>query len=207
MVRAYSKLLDACWEETLDKGPYRWDGDQNKVPWDNVLSGDRFYLLLRVHDVLYGSKYEFGLTCRSCGQPYRWAIDTVADVDVLPLKDEARAVLLGSGQFTGALPDGTEVVYLPSTGKLEGKVSDKEESTLRFILPRLVSLGGERNVPAMREALMDMDADVFDALQAMLQDMDCGPDTSIWTKCTKCDAVGRADLPFDRSFWFPASTR
>ena len=38
------KLLAACWEETLDPGPY--DFGEADIDWGKVLQGDRFYALL-----------------------------------------------------------------------------------------------------------------------------------------------------------------
>ena len=35
------RLLDACWEETVDAGPY--DFAEGAVDWGKVLQGDRFF--------------------------------------------------------------------------------------------------------------------------------------------------------------------
>ncbi|MFH1919263.1 MAG: hypothetical protein ABIP48_05155, partial [Planctomycetota bacterium] len=40
------RLLAACWEETLDPGPYDF-GDKD-IDWDLVLQGDRFFVLLQL---------------------------------------------------------------------------------------------------------------------------------------------------------------
>jgi hypothetical protein len=40
------QILAACWEETLDVGPY--DFGSPAVDWNKVLQGDRFYTLLQV---------------------------------------------------------------------------------------------------------------------------------------------------------------
>src|SRR5262245_59513947 len=54
------ELLAACWEDTLDPGPYVFDG---RMEWGKVLQGDRFYALLRLRALTYGPEYAFALVC------------------------------------------------------------------------------------------------------------------------------------------------
>lgn len=50
------ELLTACWEETLDAGPYTLP-EGTKLDWGKVLQGDRFFALLMVRALTYGPEY------------------------------------------------------------------------------------------------------------------------------------------------------
>ncbi len=56
------ELLGACWEETLDAGPYTFEGP--RPDWGVVLQGDRFYALLQLRANTYGADNSFAETCR-----------------------------------------------------------------------------------------------------------------------------------------------
>ena len=53
------QILGACWEETLDRGPY--DFGQEAIDWSKVLQGDRFYTLLQIRVLSYGPEYAFSV--------------------------------------------------------------------------------------------------------------------------------------------------
>src|SRR5690349_697921 len=53
-------LLSACWEETIDPGPYTFESAPR---WADVLQGDRFCTLLRIRALTYGDDYAFRVTC------------------------------------------------------------------------------------------------------------------------------------------------
>ena len=69
------ELLGACWEETLDPGPYDF-GDKG-IDWGAVLQGDRFYALLQVRALTYGPEYAFALGCQNdgCRARFEWELD------------------------------------------------------------------------------------------------------------------------------------
>ncbi len=56
------RLLAACWEETVDSGPY--DFSDKSVEWGRVLQGDRFFALLQIRALTYGPEYAFSVGCQ-----------------------------------------------------------------------------------------------------------------------------------------------
>ena len=68
------ELLAACWEETVDAGPY--DFGEKDIDWGQVLQGDRFYALLRVRALTYGAEYAFAVSCQSeaCRARIEWEL-------------------------------------------------------------------------------------------------------------------------------------
>ena len=85
------ELLGACWEETLEAGPYDFgdttafdrrektgrersesegrhsEGGRKVIDWGQVLQGDRFYALLQIRALTYGPEYAFAVNCQSEG--------------------------------------------------------------------------------------------------------------------------------------------
>jgi len=57
------ELLAACWEETLEAGPY--DFGDKVIDWGKVLQGDRFFALLKIRALTYGVKYAFSVPCQN----------------------------------------------------------------------------------------------------------------------------------------------
>ena len=57
------QILAACWEETLDAGPY--DFGEQPIDWGEVLQGDRFFTLLRVRVLSYVPDYAFSVPCEN----------------------------------------------------------------------------------------------------------------------------------------------
>lgn len=205
-IQAYTKLLRACWTRTIDRGIYSWEGDMNNVPWSEVLSGDRFHLLLRLRVGLYGPMYHFNVPCRSCNQLYPWDINLDEDLIIKPLVDEAKEILKSKEKiFECSTLDGHEIRFRAGTGGLEKMVDDQEEPIIKFVLPRIASLDDQAQPKKIREVLLDMDQDVFDDLRAKMAISECGPDTTITTRCTKCGAPNTSDLPFGPAFFFPKS--
>ena len=67
-------LLGACWEETLEPGPY--DLGDKDIDWGAVLQGDRFFALLQVRALTYGPTYAFALGCQNegCRARFEWEL-------------------------------------------------------------------------------------------------------------------------------------
>jgi hypothetical protein len=86
------QILAACWEETLDPGPYDF-GD--RLDWGKVLQGDRFYTLLQIRTLSYGPEYAFGVACenRACRARIDWEL-RLTDLPVKQLSEESRAAFL-----------------------------------------------------------------------------------------------------------------
>ena len=57
------ELLAACWEETVDAGPY--DFGDKEIDWGKVLQGDRFVALLKIRALTYGPEYAFAVSCQA----------------------------------------------------------------------------------------------------------------------------------------------
>ena len=98
------ELLGACWEETLDPGPY--DFGDKVIDWGQVLQGDRFYALLQIRALTYGPEYAFAVNCQSdgCRARIEWELD-LRELPCRPLSEESRAAFTDGNRFETVLPD------------------------------------------------------------------------------------------------------
>jgi len=84
------ELLTACWEVTLEAGPY--DFVDTVIDWGMILQGDRFYALLKIRSLTYGAKYAFSVPCQNdaCRARIEWELD-LGELPCRSLSDESRA--------------------------------------------------------------------------------------------------------------------
>jgi len=117
------ELLAACWEETLDAGPYTL-GEGGKLDLGKVLQGDRFFALLMLRALTYGPEYAFGVGCRNdnCRARIEWELD-LTKLPVRKLSEESRAAFVAGNRFETTLPDaGKRVRFRLLTGDDERKL-------------------------------------------------------------------------------------
>lgn len=114
------ELLAACWEATVDPGPYSL-ADQS-LNWGAVLQGDRFFALLNIRALTYGPNYGFSASCRNCRARIEWEVD-LTKLPVRPLSPESRAAFMAGNRFETTLPDaGRRVWFKLLTGDDERKL-------------------------------------------------------------------------------------
>ncbi len=205
------ELLAACWQETIDPGPY--DLGERDIDWGQVLQGDRFAALLKIRAITYGPEYAFAVTCQNdgCRARIEWELD-LCDLPCRPLSDESRAAFLDGNRFETVLPDaGKRVWFRLMTGADERK------------LPQLRRGAGDRLLSAMlafrvvevegveprdrRQFIEDLTMRDADFLVDEFDRVDCGVDTAIEVECPECFTLQEVELPFDRGFFLPGKAR
>lgn len=205
------RLLAACWEETLEPGPYDF-GDKD-IDWGVVLQGDRFYALLQLRTLTYGPEYAFAVNCQNegCRARIEWEL-CLHDLPCRALSDQSRAAFENGNRFEATLPGvGKRVWFRLLTGADERK------------LPQLRRNAGERLLSAMlafrvvevegvdardkRRFIEDLTMRDADFLMDEFDRVDCGVDTTVEIECPECFATQDVDLPFDRTFFMPATQR
>jgi len=205
------QLLTACWEETLDPGPY--DFGESDIDWGKVLQGDRFYALLQVRAQTYGPDYPFAVACQNdaCRQRIDWEFD-LNDLPVRALSDESRAAFIGDNRFEATLPDaGVKVWFRLLTGEDERKLPALRRRAGEQLLSAMLAFRvsevegvAPRDKKAFLEDLTLRDADF---LVDEFDRVDCGVDTTIEVECPECFSVQEVELPFDRTFFMPGKER
>ncbi len=201
------ELLGACWQETLDPGPYTFEGP--RPDWGVVLQGDRFAALLGLRALTYGPEYSFSITCREarCRARIHWELN-LHDLPLRPLSAESRELFLRGNRFPAFLADAKKkVAFRLMTGADERRLPGLKKQAGDRILSatlayRLLEVEGVEPKDKRRfvEELSLADAR---ALGEAFQAADCGVETSIDIECPECFAVQAVDLPFDSDFFMP----
>jgi hypothetical protein len=205
------QILAACWEETLDPGPYDF-GDQI-VDWGKVLQGDRFFAMLQVRVLSYGAEYAFSVPCenRGCRARIEWELD-LRELPVKPLSDESRAAFLAGNRFETVLPGvGRKVFFRLLTGADERRLASLRRTAgerpittpLGF---RIDSIDGVESREKQR-FIEDLGMGDVTFLLGEFDRMDCGVETEIEVECPECFGITRIELPFEKGFFLPERRR
>ncbi len=206
------ELLSACWEETLDPGPYTL-GDGAKLDWGKVLQGDRFFALLMVRALTYGPEYAFGVGCRNdaCRARIDWELD-LTNLPVRPLSDTSRATFVAGNRFETRLHDaGKRVGFRLLTGDDERKLPALQRAAPDRLLSsvlayRVLDIEGV-DAKAKRQFLEELSMKDADFLVDEFDRVDCGVDTTIEVECQECFTTQEVELPFDKGFFLPGRDR
>lgn len=205
------QILAACWEETLDPGPY--DVGEQPIDWGKVLQGDRFFAMLQIRVLSYGADYAFSVPCenRGCRARIEWELD-LRELPVKPLSDESRAAFLASNRFETVLPDaGRKVVFRLLTGADERRMAALRraagERPITTLLGfRLESIDGVEPRDKQR-FIEDLAMADVTFLLGEFDRVDCGVDTEIEVECPECFGTTRIELPFEKGFFLPERRR
>jgi hypothetical protein len=205
------QILSACWEETLDPGPYSFG--LSAPNWSEVLVGDRLYALLEVRAVSYGPMYEFGVTCsnRECRSRIDWELD-LRDLPVTRLSDESRSALLAGRTFRTALPRaGRALEFRLLRGADERRMSAQrrasgERPLTTMLAMRIESIEGVDTKDKLR-FLEDLEMADVSFLLGEFDRVDCGVETEIEVECPDCLGLTTVELPFEKGFFLPQRKR
>jgi hypothetical protein len=206
------ELLAACWEETLDAGPYTL-GEGGKLDLGKVLQGDRFFALLMVRVLTYGPAYAFGISCQNdgCRARIEWELD-LTKLPVRRLSDESRATFVGGNRFETTLPDAKKrVAFKLLTGEDERKLPALQRAAPDKLLSavlayRVLDIDGV-DAKAKRPFLEELTMRDADFLVDEFDRVDCGVDTTIEIECPACFHTQEVELPFDKGFFLPGKDR
>ncbi|MGO8992179.1 MAG: hypothetical protein ACLQVI_02545 [Polyangiaceae bacterium] len=201
------ELLSACWEDTLEPGPYTFEGPRPE--WGKVLLGDRFYALLRIRCATYGPEYAFAVTCSDarCRARIDWEID-LRELPIRTLPESSRAAFLGGNRFPTRLPDADRhITFRLLVGDDEKRLPNLRRQAADRLLSaslayRITEIEGVE--PKDKRRFVE-DLSMRDAayLASEFERVDCGIETSFEVECPSCLAVQRVELPFDADFLMP----
>lgn len=200
-------LLAACWQDTLDAGPY--DFADGTVDWAKVLQGDRFYALLQVRMATYGPEYAFEVTCQNeaCRAKIEWELD-LNDLPVRALTPESLAAFSSGNRFETILPDaGVRIGFRLLTGAEERKIPALRRGVRDRMISAMLSLRVTDiegvDVRSKRTFIEDLTMRDATFLIDAFQQVDCGVETAIEIECPDCMTVQEVELPFDQTFFIP----
>jgi len=199
------------------------------IPVEDLLIGDKFFMMLVIRAASYGSKYGMMITC-DCGQQFRHEVDlgfTGEDAEegfdeefsnVFKIKVPEEGA---KEPFLVQLPKSKDMVeFRLLRGKDEkaiakyaeqnmSKRKSKEDGNPAYIYRiarHIVSVNGDElstmDTMAFVEDLIGYDSA---ALRNAIDAVDVGIDTQFTTECPKCDSVIESSLALGPEFFRPKS--
>lgn len=203
------ELLAACWEETIDPGPYSL-AEGGKLHWSKVLQGDRFYALLMIRVETYGPTYGFSLDCSNsaCRARIAWEL-SLQELPVRPLSAESRVAFLTGNRLETHLPaSGKRVSFRLMTGQDERQLPALQRAAPERLLSSVLAyrVWDIEGVEAKdkRRAIEELEMRDATFLLREFERVDCGVETAIEVECPTCLTVQAVELPFDKGFFLPA---
>jgi len=177
---------------------------EKDIDLDDMLVGDRYYLMLAIRRLTFGDDYDFKVRCSSCGQTSTLSVNLAE----LPVKNLDGNV------------DTTHTITLPRTGKkitfrlLRGRDEKKIATTLRknpqelirlSLYLHTVAIDGDENVSEkFFETLPGADSLHY---RRKIDEVTCGVDTTVEATCPECDNEFEVQLPISENFFFPNSRK
>lgn len=206
--KAADSILKACWEETLDLGPYPFTGG---VDWSRVLVCDRTVALVGIRQVTYGDIYPLSLSCPTCLQKFFWDVP-LSELTMKPLSADAKTrIVAGSNEFATKLSDGRELKWRLLTGKdltdwMPRFREGREDLVVQVVKSRVVSIEGIQ--PNQLDGyLSDLVMGEVQDLIVQMDEVDGGIETEIEVRCPACYFEWAIELPLDLQGMFSPRRR
>lgn len=180
---------------------------------DELLVGDKLFLLFMIRAVSYGSKYGFELKCPSCG---------TKNVHEIKVPEEMGLRVLG--------PEDTEPFFteLPVCGRKVGlrllRVKDEryverqmkrqknqpvfyDEYCTRLALHVVTVDDNELSTMDCLEFVSNLYSQDSLAISSSIEEMDCGPDLLLNVQCPRCGDETEEAMPLTVEFFRPRTAR
>lgn len=164
------------------------------------LIGDKFFAIVAIRILTFGSKFEFRGQCPYCEQTHPYWID-LTSLEVRYLEGKLTTDL----GFT--LPgEQKKIVFHLLRGKEEPLMKEiskrKPDKLVTSLLAlRTDAIEGEQMVD--ESFFENLGADDIMEYRDFVDECDCGIDTTMELDCPNCSAEFEMELPIDENFFFP----
>lgn len=208
---ALAQVFNNCWQSTVTFGPYK-----DPLNWDDVLQGDRTYLLLAIRAITHGPEYTFKPQCISAGcmSRFEWTINLLDEND-LPVRklEQADAERFKAGDaFEAVVPStGDKVLFHLPTGLDEKRATlmqgqGRQELLTLSLRMRINEIEGIDRKD-LKSYLANMELGDANNLIEQFDQHGCGVETRLEVECPACLSEFDVELPFDQGFFFPSQKR
>lgn len=211
-------FLDRCVTQVVDYGPvysHMIGGKPPRLDYRDLLSGDRYHLVLKLRQATHGENYQFKVPCASCRDWIYWGVN-LNELDMRPLPDDHLKMLQdGKNAFPVETPWGdAEMCY--GTGRTEQRQSADNKPYGTFhatIMNRCLRVGDAVGREKILKRLDEEPGTMVDDLFAIVTQFEFGVQTRIGVVCQAspplkadgCGARTTVTLPFDLPFLMPKS--
>lgn len=183
------------------------------IPVDQMLSGDRYALLIALRIMSYGPEYEANMECPQCGDKS----NQIFRLDELPIKPlEIQPVAPGQNLFEFELPVSKarvqfkfltghdEEMMLITQNQKKAKLNLEVETPVTSRLAQtIVAINGNTNRGDILRSINSMVVRDSNALRDYMSKNEPGIDMTQVVSCSECDAVEEVSVPVGVGFFFP----
>jgi len=212
------RVLENCWEETLDPGIYKFEDD--KIDPGALLQGDALVYLVNLRIATYGEEFIFDINCPACGVKIPWELNLreYLEMNIKPLPEESKSILKAGGLFEFVLPKcGRKVkfglvtlndelrfpqVRRQSPDRLSSILLDLSVKEIEGIEFKRAFLGSEpwsKREGVVPEYMLSSDAN---DLRNEMEEVNGGLITQFEVECVTHGEVS-VELPFQNNFFLP----
>jgi len=202
--RAADRILQKCWIETTNPGPYHFSAAGPN--WSEVLVCDRVWALLTIRIATYGETEELELRCPDCGHRFVWDLPLL-DLPYRALPEDSRAaVAAGKNRFECVLPGGTVVGFKLANGADQVKAVKEVrvgegDLVVSLLRQRVLDVSGV-DPKQLGEWFSDLSMGDVQTLVDAMDAHDGGLDTAFDVYCPNCTVEWEVDLPLDLARMF-----
>jgi len=205
--RSVDSVLQECWVETLDTGPYQFpDG---RVDWMKVSRVDRGHYFIQLRQVSLGDEFDFNAQCSSpiCGSAIAWQVKC-SELPVRPMQPEAIQSIRSGEALVFTFPfdgrtcrhhimRGSDEAFLASRGDQKGQVVD-------VLTVRIDDIDGVHSNDKRRwlERLSVLDQNAF---LDEVERLEGGVDLAFPVECPKCGKEVFVSIMLDAPFFLGGS--
>jgi hypothetical protein len=213
----FTSLLGACWDATVDPGPYVFaQAGAVKPDFKRVLKGDLLagIIFLRRVSLTDGDSFDFDARCEECGKKIQWT-KRLSELEFKKLPKDSVARMKASEPFETSA-GGLRVFFNLQTLAQEEpiqrlmKQQKRQKSTIVDTLcsqvVRIDGLKDPKNIKQQWRFLSELSMGELYDLQAAMAEPDCGVDTAIEVRCQNVDCLWEQEvnLPLlSRRFFAP----
>lgn len=183
------------------------------IPVEQMLSGDRYALLVALRVMSYGPEYEATIECPQCGVKQNHSFR----LDQLPIKElQSPPVVSGQNLFEFELPISKkkvqfkfltgfdEEMMLISQNQKKAKLNHDVETPITSRLAQtIVAVDGNTNRGDIVRFINSMVVADSSALRKHMAAAEPGIDMTQTVDCRECDAVEEVSVPVGVGFFFP----
>lgn len=185
------------------------------LPFQEYLMGDKFYMLMFLRNISYGSGYEFRLNCDRCGTDFLHSIEIPADMSIRVLtEDDIEPYEVGLSVEKKKVElrqlrvaDEIAIQGYTKQHALRSGVKAQGDPAYMFRMSRsIVTIDGKEVSPvealSFCEKLYGQDSL---AIRNTLDDHQCGVDLMLDLSCPQCGKRIEEMMPFTTEFFRPKS--
>jgi hypothetical protein len=181
------------------------------IPPDELLTSDRFYILVRLRAESYGRNYDFLVKCPDCRTQFRHSIDLVDGLEIKYMDDDVSEPFIIDLPVSGAklscrlLRGKDEKAIIRYTEQVMSKSPLEGDPSYTYRLAKHIVAIDDKTVDVTTALSFVESLTAKDSLKIRntVDEKDSGVITDLTIDCPRCSSLIEMPLPFTAQFFRP----